>query len=155
MPAWGGTGSLAILLTGIVSALIAVLYWALRTTDRALERSNSVMTTSQTNLEFVGSNMKLVQALRTAIFLQGEQIGELEEWALEVRSMWRAQQRELMAKGIIDHVSELPVTPRHLDLTELFEKIQAPNVQLAQPKMDTGTSPSFFDRFLRPGGGGS
>lgn len=52
----------------------------------------------------VATDMRVMYALK-------EDYGDLHSWALDVRAIWRQQQRELKAKGVIDEVRNLPKLP--------------------------------------------
>lgn len=119
----GNNGLLGLLGGSGGAALLAILYWVLRRTDRALERSNSAITMTNQNAKFAGQNMQLVLALREAIFKQGTALDAWEDWASDVRSNHRRMQQHLVEKGALDSIEELPTPPGHLDLGPLFRNL--------------------------------
>lgn len=124
-------GLLLILGGSALSAILGLVYYTLRRTDRALERSNSAAIIGQQAISFTGNNMLLVSALQQAIFMQGNALDKWEDWGVDVKRRDADMQRALKEHGWIKEVTELRDPPSHLDLTELFSKM--PGVTVAPP----------------------
>lgn len=154
----GGNEYLLPLVGAAGTALLAILYWILRRTDRALERSNSAIKQTNRNIQFTGENMSLVAALRSAIYLQDNSLGQWEDWGGDVRRLWRRMQQDLLEHGAISEITELPAPPAHLDLGPVFgalPKFGAGSASGAEDSDEStaGQDRSFMDRFLmRPPG---
>lgn len=149
----GNVGALGILGGGAITAALGILWWILRRTDRALERSNTAIQQTNRSLSFAGTNLALVEALRTAIYLQGNSLDQWEDWGVEVRRNHHRMQQKLVERGQLDAIEELPTPPTHLDLNNVFRNIpNNPAPEPTPPTPDAGAS--FIDRLLRPPGGG-
>jgi hypothetical protein len=118
-----GGNWLEILGGGIIMSVLAILGWILRRSERALANSSTAIDLTNKNVRSAGEHMQLMEALRQAIFLQGQGLDDWEDWGVEVKRDWRAMQRELVDKGAITEITELPMPPKHIDLTALFREL--------------------------------
>jgi hypothetical protein len=146
---FGDNGFVGLLGGGAITAAIGLLWWVLRRTDRALERSSSAVGMGQRAMQFTGNNLLLVEALRQAIFLQGGSLDEWEDWGVEAKRVFRAMQRDLRDHGSLQQEYELPVPPKHLDLSHIFRNIPAAAVEEEpEPAQQNSPDESFFNRFF-------
>lgn len=119
----GGNGWLGILGGGAVTAALGILAWVLRRSERAFTNSKTAILLTNANVKSASEHMQLIEALRQAIYLQGQGLDEWEDWGGDVKRDWREMQRELKDNGVISRISELPTPPKHLDLTLLFRSL--------------------------------
>jgi hypothetical protein len=118
-----GGNWLQILGSGVILSVLAILGWILRRSERALSNSSTAIDLTNRNVKSAGEHMALMEALRQAIFLQGQGLDKWEDWGVEVKRDWRVMQRELLDNGSITEITELPTPPKHIDLTALFREL--------------------------------
>ena len=128
-----GNGWLGIIFTGGVSAVLAILAWVLRRSERALSNSSTAITLTNSNIKSTGEHMMLIEKLRQAIYLQGNGLDDWEDWGVVVKRRDREMQRKLQEHGWIKEITELPDPPKHLDLTHLFQDLPQSGPNSATP----------------------
>lgn len=113
---------IGVLGTGITAAF-GLLFWVLKKSDRALERSDRAITLSNESVRVTGETMALIEALRHAIWMQGDSLDAWEDYGVDVKRIWRKIQHELIERGMITEVGDLPTPPVHLDLSAVFRHL--------------------------------
>ena len=114
------TWQVALISTSITAILTLIGFFFARN-QKASQLASAAMNTMSQSLEFQLASSRLIEKMRTAMYLQSERLNSWEDWGMDATQVMRTWRRYLIDR---DHLSSLPEMPKppagHLDLSTIF-----------------------------------